>query len=123
MSDGIDRTSQEQRTTADQYDVAILGGGQAGLTLAVQLKKARPATRILVIERQKHPVPEAAHKVGESTVEIAAHYLRDVLGLHEHLQKQQLRKFGLRMFFSCDTNSDIARRVELGSTVFPPLCT
>jgi flavin-dependent dehydrogenase len=68
-------------------------------------------------------VPEAVHKVGESTVEIAAHYLRDVLGLGEHLQSQQLRKFGLRMFFSCDTNSDIARRVELGSTVFPPLCT
>src|SRR2546428_6566028 len=120
MSDGIDRTSQEQRTTADQYDVAILGGGQAGLTLALQLKKTRPATSILVIEKQKHPVPEAAHKVGESTVEIAAHYLRDVLGLGEHLQRQQLNKFGLRMFFSTHGNRDITRRVELGHAVLPP---
>jgi 2-polyprenyl-6-methoxyphenol hydroxylase-like FAD-dependent oxidoreductase len=121
------RQLQEQRIPAedssDQYDVAILGGGMAGLTLALQLKKTRPVTRILVIEKQKHPVPEAAHKVGESTVEIAAHYLRDVLGLEEHLQTQQLRKFGLRMFFSTDGNQDIAQRVELGSTIFPPLCT
>src|SRR4051812_29517098 len=110
-------------TSSYQYDVAILGGGIAGLTLALQLKKARPATRILVVEKQEHPVPEAAHKVGESTVEIAARYLRDVLGLEDHLQTQQLRKFGLRMFFSTDGNRDIARRVELGSTVFPPLAT
>jgi len=109
--------------SSDHYDVAILGGGIAGLTLALQLKKARPATRILVVEKQEHPVPEAAHKVGESTVEIAARYLRDVLGLEDHLQTQQLRKFGLRMFFSTDGNRDIARRVELGSTVFPPLAT
>ena len=104
-----------------EQDVAILGGGIAGLTLALQLKKLRPAIRILVAEKQKHPVPEAAHKVGESTVEIAAHYLRDVLGLGEHLQTQQLPKFGLRFFFSTDGNQDITRRVELGHAVPPPL--
>lgn len=111
-----------QRTTSspDEYDVAIIGGGIAGLTLALQLKKARAATRILVIEKQEHPVPEAAHKVGESTVEIAAHYLRDVLGLGEHLQAQQLPKYGLRMFFSTEDNQDITRRVELGHAVLPP---
>lgn len=118
---------QEQRkpvaVLSDQFDVAILGGGMAGLTLALQIKKARPVTRIVVIEKQNHPVPEAAHKVGESTVEIASRYLRDVLGLEEHLQTQQLRKFGLRMFFQTDGNQDITRRVELGSTVFPPLGT
>src|SRR5438876_11015883 len=118
------RQLQEQRIPAedssDQYDVAILGGGMAGLTLALQLKKTRPATRILVIEKQKHPVPEAAHKVGESTVEIAGHYLRDVLGLGEHLQAQHLNKYGLRMFFSLDGNQDITQRVELGHAVLPP---
>ncbi len=102
------------------YDVAILGGGIAGLTLALQLKKIRPTLDILVVEKQEHPVPEAAHKVGESTVEIAAHYLRDILGLEEHLQKQELRKFGLRFFFSADGNQDITRRVELGHALPPP---
>src|SRR2546421_6706158 len=114
------RTAVEVSNNSDQYDVAILGGGMAGLTLALQLKKARPATRILVVEKQQHPVPEATHKVGESTVEIAGHYLRDVLGLEEHLQTQQLPKFGLRMFFSTDGNQDITHRVELGHAVLPP---
>ncbi|HLZ63334.1 MAG TPA: tryptophan 7-halogenase, partial [Ktedonosporobacter sp.] len=117
------RPTGEASSDSDQYDVAILGGGMAGLTVALQIKKSRPATRILVVEKQKHPVPEAAHKVGESTVEIASHYLRDILELDNHLQTQQLRKFGLRMFFSSNGNQDITQRVELGSTVFPPLCT
>lgn len=125
MSDVEDHTLHERvhtsEVSSDQYDVAILGGGIAGLTLALQLKKTRPATRILVVEKQEHPVPEAAHKVGESTVEIAAYYLRDVLGLQEHLQEQQLRKFGLRMFFSTADNQDIARRVEYGQIEQAPL--
>jgi flavin-dependent dehydrogenase len=125
MSDEVQRTSHEREHTADsvpdQYDVAILGGGLAGLTLALQLKKTRPGIKVVVVEKQKHPVPEAAHKVGESTVEIAAYYLRDVLGLEEHLQTQQLRKFGLRMFFSAADNRDITRRVEYGQIAPAPL--
>jgi 2-polyprenyl-6-methoxyphenol hydroxylase-like FAD-dependent oxidoreductase len=118
------RQGEEQETMAqasiDQYDVAILGGGIAGLTLALQLKKIHPTIQVLVVEKQKHPVSEVAHKVGESTVEIAAHYLRDVLGLEEHLRTQQLNKFGLRMFFSNNGNQDITRRVELGHATLPP---
>ncbi|MEO7019919.1 MAG: tryptophan 7-halogenase [Ktedonobacteraceae bacterium] len=112
---------QEQGTIGTQYDVAILGGGLAGLTLALQIKKTRPETSILVVEKQKHPVPEAAHKVGESTVEIGGYYLRDILDLDEHLQTQQLPKFGLRFFFSADDNQDITQRVELGHAIPPPL--
>ncbi|MGH2482180.1 MAG: FAD-dependent oxidoreductase, partial [Ktedonobacteraceae bacterium] len=121
MSKIVNRAGQAQETSIDEYDVAILGGGQAGLTLALQLTKIRPATSILVIEKQTYPFPEAAHKVGESTVEIAAYYLRDVLGLEEHLQTQQLRKFGLRMFFSHDGNRDITHRVEYGQVAEAPL--
>lgn len=105
------------------YDVVVLGGGVAGLTLALQLRRTQPGTRVVVVEKLSHPVPETTHKVGESTVEIAAHYLRDVLGLRDHLETRQIRKFGLRMFFSNHDNTDITRRVELGSSVFPPLST
>jgi flavin-dependent dehydrogenase len=56
-------------------------------------------------------------------VEIAAHYLRDTLGLADHLETHQIRKFGLRMFFSNDGNGDITKRVELGSSEFPPHAT
>lgn len=108
-------------TLAASYDVAILGGGIAGLSLAREMSKKHPEISILVVEKQKHPVPEAAHKVGESTVEIAAHYMRDILGMEEHLQTQQLRKFGLRMFFSLDDNRDITHRVEYGQIKPAPL--
>ncbi|TZF87963.1 NAD(P)/FAD-dependent oxidoreductase [Cognatilysobacter lacus] len=94
-------------------DVAILGGGLAGLTLALQLARRDPTLRIAVIERHRHPVREGAFKVGESTVEIGAHYFAHVLGLQEHLDTEQLRKFGFRFFFS-DGKTDIDRCTELG---------
>ncbi|MCX5424780.1 NAD(P)/FAD-dependent oxidoreductase [Streptomyces sp. NBC_00078] len=111
----------EQAT--ETVDVAILGGGIAGLTLALQLKQSMPDLAVTVIERQAHPVAEAAHKVGESSVEMQAHYLRDVLGLKDHLESEQLRKFGLRMFFPHNGNHDIARRVEFGQIEEAPLPT
>ncbi len=120
---GMDATEHEDHgpaTARDTVDVAVIGGGAAGLTLALHLREQRPGTRIVVLERQAHPVPEAAHKVGESTVEIAGYYLREVLGLEEHLRSQQLKKYGLRVFFSKDGNDDITRRVELGHAVRPP---
>ena len=58
-----------------------MGGGLAGLTLALQLRQRFADIDVLVLERRPHPVPEACHKVGESTVEIGAHYFEHVLGL------------------------------------------
>lgn len=92
----------------------------AALTLALEIRRVRPTTRITVIEPHAHPVPEITHTVGESTVEVSAHYLRDRLGLGDHLQSAQLRKMGLRMFFSNELNTDIAQRIELGSSSFVP---
>jgi flavin-dependent dehydrogenase len=96
-------------------DVVVLGGGLAGLTLALQLRARLPRTAVTVLEREAHPVPVAAHKVGESTVEIGAHYLDTVLGLGAHLREQQLRKFGFRFFFS-DRRRDIDAVTELGAS-------
>jgi flavin-dependent dehydrogenase len=121
------RRIKSKLADADQHaaahDVSIIGGGVAALTLALELRKARPATRILVIEPNAYPAPEVTHTVGESTVEVSAHYLRDRLGLGEHLQSRQLRKMGLRMFFSHNGNTDIAQRIELGSSSFVPQVT
>jgi flavin-dependent dehydrogenase len=96
-------------------DVIIVGGGLAGLTLALQLRARLPKLAITVIERNQLPLPEAAHKVGESTVEIGAHYLDTVLGLADHLRQHQLRKFGFRFFFS-DRRDDIDAVTELGAS-------
>jgi len=94
-------------------DVAIIGGGLAGLTLAIQLRRQDPALRVLVVERNAHPVREAAFKVGESTVEIGAHYFAHVLGLRDHLDGAHVRKFGFRFFFS-EGRTDVDRCTELG---------
>ena len=97
------------------HDVVILGGGLAGLTLALQLRQREPAIDILVLERRDQPAPEAAHKVGESSVEIGAHYFDKVLGLGQHLQDKQLRKFGFRFFFS-EGRRDIDQVTEIGAS-------
>jgi flavin-dependent dehydrogenase len=97
------------------HDVIVMGGGLAGLTLALQLKQRMPGLDVLVLDRHKHPVPAATHKVGESTVEIGAHYLDTVLGLREYLASHQLRKFGFRFFFS-DGRTDFDQVLELGAS-------
>ncbi|WP_234813778.1 NAD(P)/FAD-dependent oxidoreductase [Mycolicibacterium iranicum] len=108
---------------AADHDVSIVGGGTAALTLALEIRAARPATRVCVIEPNTHPIPEVTHTVGESTVEVSAHYLRDRIGLGDHLSTAQIRKMGLRMFFSNNGNTDIARRMELGGSSFVPQVT
>jgi flavin-dependent dehydrogenase len=123
LVDALRVGSASSAAESGSHDVVVLGGGVAGLTLALQLRRARPGIRVAVIEKLSHPVPEVTHKVGESTVEIAAHYLRDVLGLRDHLETHQIRKFGLRMFFSNHDNTDISTRVELGTSVPLPLST
>ena len=105
----------------NHYDVAILGGGLAGGCLARQLRQEAPELRILVVEKRPHPVPEAAFKVGESSVEIGAHYFQKRLGLEPHLRTEQLEKLGLRYFFTHAGNRDITTRVELGPADFPPV--
>ena len=104
--------------TDKRSDVLILGGGLAGLSLAIQLRRELPHVSVRVLERNRHPVPEAAFKIGESTVEIGAHYFDAVLGLKQHLDAHQIRKFGFRFFFN-DGCDDIAQVTELGvSRVF-----
>lgn len=107
-------------SSTKHYDAIIVGGGLAGLTLALQLRSPFSDMNILVLERQTHPLPDASHKVGESTVEIGAHYLSEVLGLGEHLKSRHLRKFGLRYFFSHGAQH-IDQVTELGVTRYLPI--
>lgn len=105
---------------ADSVDVVICGGGFAGLTLARQLRREHPGLSVAVIDRLERPLPEAAFKIGESTVELAAYYLRDILGLAEYMDRAHLRKLGLRFFFPRKDGSPgkLAERPEVGLSKF-----
>ena len=106
-------------------DVCILGAGLAGLSLARQLFQRKPELSITLVEHRQYPVVEAAHKVGESTVEIASHYFAEMLGLRDHMQQQQLPKFGLRLFFRGEQaiTDDVARYDEVGPSKVLPIPT
>ncbi len=111
------------RPPAEDYDVVVLGGGLAGLTVAIQIKQRRPETSVLVLEKREGPAPLAAFKVGESTVPAGASYFANVIGMTDHLRKEQNVKCGLRFFPPAAGNTDITKRVELGPTVYPPFET
>jgi flavin-dependent dehydrogenase len=108
-------------THGDSTDVVIIGGGLAGLSVALQIKQRRPQTQITIHEKNTHPLPTAAHTGGASTEEMGASYCTRVLGLKEYLEACQLPKFGLRFFFpsSADSN-DLADRVEVGGNRYLP---
>lgn len=101
-------------------DVAIIGAGMAGLTLAIQLKNANPDISITLFEKRKKDAPISTHKVGESTVELGTHYLREVIGLKDYLINNHLPKKGLRFFFSPENKHDISKRLEIGAKTTLP---
>ena len=107
-------TKIAQESIENHYDVVVLGGGLAGLCLARQLALSGADLKVLVLEKRGHPVPEAAHKVGESSVEAGAFYFAEVLDLAEHIHDHQLPKLGLRFFFNQPGHQHLADGLEMG---------
>ncbi|UJR82610.1 NAD(P)/FAD-dependent oxidoreductase [Sandaracinus amylolyticus] len=101
------------------FDVVICGGGLAGLTLARQLRREVPRAKVAVVERQRRPLPDAAHKVGESSVELSSHYFGVVLGLGDYLRKNHLIKNGLRFFPGGGRTHRLEERTEIGPPQMP----
>ena len=106
------------RVSDDNHDVAICGAGLAGLTLARQLRLTLPELSICLIDRTRGPFPDAAFKIGESTVEVASVYLADILKLRDYFERSHLKKMGLRYFYG-DATQPPHLRPELGLAAFP----
>jgi flavin-dependent dehydrogenase len=101
-----------------EYDLIVCGGGIAGLSLARQLSLRRDDLSILVLDALARPLPVAAFKVGESTIETGAYYYHQILELYDYLEAEHLEKLGLRYFYGSD--GAFADRPEYGVRRFLP---
>ena len=97
------------RSVDESFDVAILGGGFAGETLALH----RPDLSVAVIEPSPIP-PRFAHKIGESSLGPQGMYLAHWLQLDAYLREQHIEKFGTRYFFG-DPAGPFVERPEIGA--------
>ncbi len=93
------------------YDVVIVGGAFSGAATGLMLKRRRPQTRVLIVEKSA----EFDRKVGESTTEVSSWFLTRVLGLGTYLGHHQLNKQGLRMWFARSGDEPFERCVEMGA--------
>ena len=110
--------SATNATGVPEYDLIICGGGIAGLGLARQLALRGDDISVLVLDLLARPLPEAAFKVGESTIETGAYYYHGILDLFAYLEAEHLEKLGLRYFYGSD--GEFADRPEYGVRRFLP---
>jgi len=104
-------------TPGNPWDVLICGTGLAGTLLARQIRRELPELAIAVVDKTARPLPDACHKVGESSVELGSQYL-DRLGLGAYMRARQLLKFGIR-FFPGGGDLPLHLRTEIGPCAEP----
>ncbi len=97
MSD-IQSAIERAEPMPEHYDVLIVGGGLAGLTLARQLL-LNSEQRILLVDRRAE-LPPAKQKVGEATVQMSGYYYGKVLDLEEYLLQEHYLKYNLRFYWN-----------------------
>ncbi len=71
-------------------DVVVVGGGPSGCTLAALLRKYRPETSVLVLERERYP----RHRIGESLLVDVNRILLDMGALEDVERAGFSRKYG-----------------------------
>lgn len=111
--------SADRAVPPRSFDVVICGGGKAGLLLARHIRRELPELSVTILEKTTRPLPDACHKVGESSVELAAHYFNR-LGLGDYMRDRQLLKWGIR-FFPGGGDLPLHLRTEIGPCAEPPL--
>ncbi len=99
------------------WDVVIMGGGFAGQTQARHLIRQIPGIRIAMVEPRTLEEIATIHKIGESTVEIAATFLDRELGLYDYLVENHQPKVGLA--FHWPRSTDKTDSIEDYASLWP----
>jgi flavin-dependent dehydrogenase len=86
----------------NHYDVVIMGGGIGGNLQARHLVRTIPGIRVAMIDPRSDSKAATIHKVGESTVEIAAIFMAKDLGLVDYLIENHPPKCGLAFHWAKD---------------------
>jgi flavin-dependent dehydrogenase len=81
-----------------QVDVAIVGAGPGGLTCASLLRKYRPETSLVVLERERLP----RHRIGESLIVDVNRILADMDAVDAVEQAGFSKKYGVTFAWGCD---------------------
>lgn len=97
-------------TPRTDWDVIVMGGALAGAATVCLLRRKNPSLRVLILERSTH----FKRRVGESTVEISAHFLGRVLGLTDHLLEKHIPKQGMRFWFANENARALDQCSETG---------
>lgn len=103
----------------DAYDIVAIGGAFAGAAFTTLIRRWVPEARVLVVERNAF----FHRKVGEATVEISGCFLHRVLGLFDHLSREQLPKHGLRYWFTDNCERTLYEMSEVGPKEMPRLAS
>lgn len=104
-------------TQNNHYDVVILGGGLAGLSLARHLLLDTDKT-VLLLERLSE-IPPSRQKVGESSVQLAGYYFSKVLDLESYMFHEQFMKYNLRFYWK-NAGRDNSRFEDYGHVSIRP---
>lgn len=92
---GGHRGADSSGNSTEHVDVVVVGGGPIGLAYAIWLKRARPETRIVVMDRRIRP----GYKVGESALSTTVRSLRS-LGLSQTMLRRLFaNKLGLAFWW------------------------
>ncbi len=91
-----------------EVDVVVIGAGPIGVLYASFLKRARPKTSILVLDKALEP----GHKIGESTLSGFCKALRSVGIRQETQQRLFYPKNGLGFFHVTEATRDVAQAPE-----------